>query len=68
MQNTTVKKGLHLRSMVPLVGLLFVLVLFVALTRGSILHFSNLEVITNQAFGVMLVGAGRGVCPRLWRY
>lgn len=52
------KKKVNLRNMIPMLGLVFVFLLFLALTRGSLVRFSNVEVITNQAFGIMLVGAG----------
>jgi ribose transport system permease protein len=47
-----------IKSLIPLAGLVFVLLLFIILTQGRLLNTSNLVVITNQAFFTMLAGVG----------
>ena len=49
---------LNVSTFAPLFGLLFVLLLFILWTGGSIIRPSNLEVILNQAYNTILVGFG----------
>lgn len=51
------KSGI-LSAILPLLGLLFVIVLFSALTGGQMLQFKNLSMIINQAFTVCMIAVG----------
>ncbi len=52
------KKTFNFRTVAPLLGVVFVVVLFTILTKGQLLKASNLEVITSQALFTMLAGIG----------
>lgn len=52
------RKKFHIRTVAPLLGVIFVVALFSILTGGKLLVPSNLEVITSQAFFTMLAGIG----------
>lgn len=52
------KRRLKLSSFTPLLGIVFVFVLFSLLTGGRLMALSNLEVIINQAFTVCIMGVG----------
>lgn len=51
-------KHLSLSSITPVLGIILVFVVFSLLTKGKILHSSNLEVIVNQAFSFCIIGVG----------
>lgn len=49
---------INLKSVFPVLGLILVTLFFILGTRGELVAKSNLEVITNQAFSIMLAGVG----------
>lgn len=51
-------KSSILSAVLPLLGLLFVIVLFSALTGGQMLQVKNMSMIINQAFTVCLIAIG----------
>jgi len=51
-------KGLKLTVLLPFVGLIAVTLFFIAITKGSFLSGSNLKILLNQSYTVMLVAAG----------
>lgn len=52
------RKKFNVRTVAPLLGVIFVVALFSILSGGKLLIPSNLEVITSQAFFTMLAGIG----------
>lgn len=49
---------INIKAVIPILGLLLVVLVFVIGTKGELVTKSNLEVITNQAFSIMLAGIG----------
>lgn len=52
------REKLNIRSISSVLGLIFTILLFLVWTRGSIARVSNLEVIVNQAYNIILIGVG----------
>lgn len=52
------REKLNVRSISSVLGLIFTILLFLVWTRGSIARVSNLEVIVNQAYNIILIGVG----------